>query len=375
MSVKTDRVGLPGSRSLSVISAHQLFFPAAAVFAAIAPWLLLVSLAGITEPLVDVSTHARGLLIGYIGALIAGYLGGKLPPRQLVVLFGLWLAGRWAEVFSGSPLITYTLYIAFGHSLASIVVPRFSAAKKWRNRVVGPLIALVTCFPLILGVYGATGYQPPVPLYTLLLLIALLMFFMGGRLITPILARAYANTGGTLPQRVQPRLEGAVIVLLLFASAFSIFPFGTAWVALLAGLAGALVLVRLYRWKIVGPGWQDADLIALGVGYLWLGLGLLVFSLSLVERLSPFTSLHIITIGALGTLSSTVMLKFSCRTRPPPPVAYYVVVILLFLATSARCLVDALPAYRQSLLFASGLMWSVNFLLVLLRTLPAKEGQ
>ena len=110
-------------RTFSSLRAQQVFFPSAALFAAVAPWLLLGSLYGWFQPLVDVATHARGMLFGYVGALIAGYLGGKLSASQMAALFGLWLAGRMVEVCADEPRIVNLLYAAFCLYLTIIVVP------------------------------------------------------------------------------------------------------------------------------------------------------------------------------------------------------------------------------------------------------------
>jgi uncharacterized protein involved in response to NO len=98
----------------------------------VAPWLLLGSLAGWFHPLIGVTIHARGMLFGYVGALIvgariAGYLGGNLALSQMAALFGLWLAGRLVEVCTDESLTVNLLYAAFGLYLATIVVPRFAA--------------------------------------------------------------------------------------------------------------------------------------------------------------------------------------------------------------------------------------------------------
>jgi len=344
--------------------AHQVFFPVAALFAALGPWLLLTPLPGAIQPVVDVSTHARGMLFGYVGALIAGFLGGRLSGAKLGILLGLWLVGRGFEIVSSNPLLINTLYTAFGLYLAILVVPRFSAAKKWRNRLIAPLLAVITCFPLLYWAGGIPGRAPQVSVHTLLLLIALLMFFMGGRFITPTLARAYADRGERLPQRVQPRLEGVVMLLLLMAGALSVVHATGGWTAVPTGLAGILVLVRLLRWQLFPLGPRHADLMALGVGYLWLGLGLVTFSIAMAGYLSPATSLHVITVGALGTLSSTIMLKHARDAEHAPPALYNLVILLLFVATVARFLVDVAPGYRTALLTMAGSLWSLNFLLV-----------
>lgn len=362
MTAASHRMRRAVARPRSGVAAQQVFFPAAALCAAVLPWLLLASLAG-CAPLVDVSTHARSLLFGFVGALLAGYLGGKLPPWQLGGLFALWLLGRLAELLPVAPWLMHTLYITFGVLLAALVAPRFRAAKKWRNRAVGPLLVAICAFPFLIWVQSVVGVSTQRSLYGLLLLLSLLMFFMGGRLITPLLARAYADTGGKIPQRVQPRIEAAVMLLLAFASVCSVLALHAMWVALPVAAAALLLILRLYRWHLFALG-QRADIAALGSGYLWLGAGLLLVSLALMGRAPIASSLHLVTIGALGTLSSCVMLKQSARAAAPQNAVYAAVAGMIGIAAIARFLVDSLPQYRPLLLVVSGLAWSANYLMV-----------
>lgn len=355
-------------------ASQRLFFPAAALFAALGPWLLLgIYLPGM--PAVDIATHAQGMLFGYVGALIAGYLGGRLPTRQLLSLFGLWLAGRWAELAPSGTLVTQLLYAGFGLYLAIIVAPRFAAAKKWRNRMIAPLLIAIACFPLLLLVAGMLGLASLLSLHSLLLLICLLMFFMGGRFITPLLARAYANRAATLPHRVQPALEGTVMLLLLVAAILDLAGADSRWTSLPGGAAGLLLCLRLLRWRLPWRDIEQAALVAMGYGYLWLGLGLVVFSLSLAGLLPATASLHVITIGALGTLSSTVMLKFSHAPGNAPARVHHLVVILLSMAVLARFIAPMLPAYYRELLTLAATLWSANFLLVGGTVLLAKRSK
>ena len=75
-------------------------------------------------------------------------------------------------------------------------------------------------------------------------------------------------------------------------------------------------------------------------------------------------SLHVITIGALGTLSSTVMLRLSYKRAPAPGLAYLAICLLLALAMLARFGADLGPDFRQLLLAASAVFWSLNYIAV-----------
>lgn len=356
------------------LNAQQVFFPAAALFAAIAPWLLMFSMRDHSRAIADGQTHAQSMLFGYVGALIAGYLLGKQSHAYLYAMLALWLAGRVTEILWSHTIIVHICYAGFGLALAIQVAPKFWTAKKWRNRVIGPVIALITCFPILHWLLSAADRPPNLSQYSLVLLISLLMFFMGGRVITPALARAFADSGKRLPQRVQPYIEGITMALLMTAGALLLLEVPGRWLAPLTAVASLLILVRLYRWQPFLLSWRLADIWALSLGYLWLGLGLFAFSISLAGGLPFVASLHIITIGALGTLSSTIMLKLCSKYSAAPDTVYYAVVVLLAFATLCRFLTDFIPLYRQVLLSFAGSLWSINFVIIVFVILLNRRG-
>ena len=149
-----------------------------------------------------------------------------------------------------------------------------------------------------------------------LLLFATLMAFMGGRIIAPAMAGYAQSEGRRLDARVQPGLEGAVLILLGLAFVLNPLP----W-PLLRQLAAALVIstgvlsaIRLLRWQ----PWRcaRADLLILLLGYAWLAFGLLLLGLGLLlPALSLSATLHALSVGALGSLTFAVM----ARTRSALP--------------------------------------------------------
>src|SRR6056297_2496847 len=90
------------------------FFLFGAVWVVLAMLLWLPTFTGaITLPtrFDAVSWHAHEFLFGYLGAVLAGFLltavpnwTGRLPMVgwRLAALFGLWVAGRFVVLFSGS---------------------------------------------------------------------------------------------------------------------------------------------------------------------------------------------------------------------------------------------------------------------------------
>ena len=359
----------PSSRLSRQPFANAWFFPAAALYAAlILPWSVLGLLGLLPTPpgLATSYGHAHELLFGFALAVIAGYLLGPQPPRLTLALLASWALARLGWLFWPGGWLALLGAALFASALAWKVVPRFAgAAKKWRNQSVAPLI-IVLGLASVLGSFDPQVLPSPRLLQGTLLALATLLFFMGGRIIAPALAGHAQSQGWTLQARVQPRLEGAGLIL-----------FGTALIALLAAwehvagilllAAGALTGTRLLRW-MPWRHWRRADLVVLLLGYAWLALGLLLFGATVLSDALPLTAaLHGITTGALGTLTLAVMartrLLYRLRNANARP-WIHPVAGLISLAALARLLPSLLGVDpRPWLLLAVG-CWSLAYMML-----------
>ncbi|MDN6179856.1 MAG: NnrS family protein [Halomonas subglaciescola] len=353
--------------------AWQVFFPLAALHAALFVPLSLAAMYAVlpwATPLATPAGHARELLFGFALAVMAGYLLGPLSRQRLILLVALWGVGRLG-LLGGAWLVAASLADAlFAVLIAWWVVPRFFAAKKWRNRVLGPLIGMICLVAVMsLGARYSSGWSAFSLLEQGVLWWVLLMTFMGGRLIAPAVNgyfKRYLNKSGA---GVQPRLEAALIILLGMLPFTLWLPWGRYLAALLALAAGALVAYRLWGFA----PWQcrtRADLLALMAGYAWLAAGLWLFAGAQWQGAGPrsmgtSTALHAFTIGALGTLSSTVMLRqaVSRAKAPPDSERAFIPLVLLFAAAAVLRLAVAWGG-GQAALWGAALCWSMAWLLV-----------
>lgn len=82
----------------SRLPAWRWLFPLAALHAALMVPLSLLALyhGWAVVQLATPAAHAREMLFGFALAVIAGYLLGPVPRRQLAVLVALWLLDEWA---------------------------------------------------------------------------------------------------------------------------------------------------------------------------------------------------------------------------------------------------------------------------------------
>lgn len=347
------------------------FFPLAALHAALMVPLSLLSLyhqLDVLPQLASPAAHARELVFGFALAVIAGYLLGPLPRRWLGGLVALWAVGRLG-VLAWPLMHLATLADAlFALGVAGRVVPRFMAAKKWRNRVLSPLLGMICLLAVVTLTWRYLGDMPTTAplMHQSVLWLVLLMTFMGGRIIAPAVSGHRMGRDRQTGVGVQPRVEAALIVLLGLA------PFLMLWgrlQPLAAGLAlaaGGLVLWRLHRW---GP-WQcrgRPDLMALMIGYGWLGVGLVLMARTWWLPAHDSAPLHAFTIGALGTLASTVMLRQTVlRAKGRPEREWVLWPLVLLFATAATLRLWALETGSAWLvvLWGAALAWSFAWLLV-----------
>lgn len=327
--------------------AFHLFFPAASLYAALAVPLSVFAMTTGTAwpPGLAGMGHARELLFGFALALVAGYTLGPVTRRTLAGMFLLWLSARLIQSFVPGHPLAETLNAAFVIWLAVRIVPRFLAAKKWRNRILSPLLLVLCLLPLAYAIALYTGGHTVANTlrFEAVIVLALLMAFVGGRIIAPAVAGESEKRGLALKARVQPPLEAAVILLLI--TAILTLPLGRLLPGLACAAAGAALMVRLLRWRL----WRckrRPDLIGLAAGYAWLSLGLIMFGLSMVFNDHVTAALHVITIGAVGGLSTGVMARLhnQHRLRRPPPTSIVIpLIILISAATLLRVMADVAP--------------------------------
>lgn len=357
---------MPGNRPF----ANAAFFPAAMLYSAlILPWSVLALIGVLPGPpgLLSVGGHAHEMLFGYALAVVAGYLLGPQSVPWLAGLCGCWVAARVSFLVAPDTWPAFVIGGLFAGLVAAKVMPRFlKSAKKWRNKTVAPVVgAVALCTPAGAWLVGSAPGPARMILYEVVLLLTVLLFFMGGRIIAPAMAGYIVKGGGSMPHRVQPKVEGTVLVLL--GAALVLSPWRASWSSVLAGAAllgaGLLTAWRWFRWR----PWRcrgRPDLIALVSGYAWLWLGLILLGIAEWTPLMPRTlAIHAITAGALGTLTFTVMVRTRLlyRFRDPNrfPVAHQAV-LLIHLATLAR-MAYAIDGTGSAWLIAAAVMWSLAF--------------
>lgn len=347
------------------IAGNAVFFPAAAGYAiAVLPASVFsmggqgALLPGLASPL----GHAHEMLFGFALAVVAGNQLGPSSVRRLGVLFTLWALARATFLVAPQSSTAVAANIAFAALLAARLAPRLlGAAKKLRNQAL-PLVLIAIC--------AAGAAYPLAPLTALalaVLLFALLMLFMGGRIIAPAVAGQFYRQGAKLDARVQPRIEAGLIAAMTIAAVTAPFPRLSPLTAAATAASGLLAGARLLRWRLWALRGRP-DLLCLGAGYGWVALGLLVYGAALAASRGRTAALHLITVGGIGTLTLNVMAMTALlKARRDPSRARLPIWASLFIAaaTLARASAGVGGSHPQALLDFAALCWSGAFALLL----------
>lgn len=330
------------------------------------------------EPL---AWHRHEMLFGYLGAVIAGFLMTAIsnwtgrPPiagARLAALAGLWLAARFAMLFSASvgPAIAFALDVGFLLSLATLCGREVIAA---RNRNV-PVVFIVLLLALASAADHAEANGLPVPAGLgwrgAFSLILLLIAIIGGRIIPAFTRNWLMKQGRTdgLPSQPGALDKVAIGVAALALGCWAVVPDARP-AALLLLAAGALHVVRLARWSGLSAV-RDPLVFILHVSYAWLPLGLLMLGASaFIADLLPTAALHALGAGAMASMTLAVMTRATLghtgRTLRADrwTIAIYVLVTL---GAAHRICAAILPIDYMRAIELAGLFWGGAFLLFVL---------
>lgn len=368
------------SRATRPPFANIYWFPLAALYAAL---ILPLSVGGQlgwfpAPPGLTLSWgHGHEMIFGFALAVIAGYIAGPTAKKETHIWLALWLTARLSFWINPTHIITALLNILFVAIVVRKLAPIFlRTAKKWRNKSVGfiliGLLISVSAFHLVQ--FGGNGLVPVAGhahrmLLEAVLLLSALMFYMGGRIMVPAMSGHFYRNELPMKDRVQARFEGSILIILLLVLILNLTPFNWAPFAtiekinaILLVLCAVLGTIRMLRWR---PWWfrDRADLLLMLLGYGWISTGWIFVAISLWDANFSITqALHAITVGALGTLTFTVMTRVRAQRvlRDPNAQPWFFALPLLISVAAVLRLTASYWNYTLALKLAVTL-WSITF--------------
>lgn len=367
------------------------FFVAAAVHAV----LFLPTWIGVYAGWLDIDTrwtaavwHGHEMVFGFTLAVVAGFLltavsnwtgRDTATGKWLAALLGLWVAGRVAVLASGllPAGLVAAVDLAFIPALAYAVGRPLIVTNNRRNLMF--LAILGAFFSANLAMHlDASGVVDDVAHAALLAsvdLVVLVVLIIGGRII-PLFTRNALGDDSIRSSRWVNRLVIAGAVAVLATDAF--LPMSNV-AGLLNVAVGLLVIVRMKNWGTLQTV-RSPILWVLHLGHLWVAVGLILRgATALGLGVGPTFATHVLTVGAIGTLTLGMMSRVALgHTGRPLVVARRVAVAfaLVTVAVLARAIIPILePDVAWSAYLVSAAAWTVAFVIYLIEYTPILFGE
>ena len=323
--------------------------------------------------------HVHEMLFGYLPALIAGFLLTAMPNwtdrvplrgAPLLAMFLLWVAGRllvawpWAGATASAVIDGAFLVI-----LAAYVWREIVAARSWDRAPIGMLVGFYACANILFHLSALRGAPTDFPERFALSVMTLMLTVIGGRL-APTFTREYLadRNMSPLPVVFSP-VDGIAIGLVLVGVITWVLQPESVWAGVLLVVAGLASVMRLLRWG-GWRTWREPLVLILHVGYGWVGLFLLALGTSILGvGFSPENAVHVLTTGAMGTMTLAVMTRASLGHTGRPRHADRLTVAIYLLVNIGALLRIFSPnpvtptALTQAMLGLSALGWSGAYIL------------
>lgn len=381
----------------------RIFFISAAVYAALSLILWIDEISGITGFLGTTSVlpgslwHAHEIVFGFIIAVVCGFLTTAVPVwagtdrirgSELVILFILWIAGRFSVLFSEFMPVLFAAVIdlVFIPAVAVVIAKPIIRKKLWRNMGFIPMLLLIATGNLLiwLEMLAVPGANATTGINLSIGLLVLMTVLIGGRIL-PVFTGNWLKRHGEDPIEPAPAIIGKLTILTtalaVLANAFS--PYETVNSALQV-IAGSLILIRLGPWKGLKT-LSDPIMWILHLGYLFLGLGLLFEgAVFFFEDIPEILTNHILTIGGLGIMIYGMMSRIALghtgrplKVKPVITLSYFLILFSLL----ARIIPPLIaPDLEEIALSSSGLSWITAWIFYLavyfpILTSPRADGK
>ena len=360
----------------------RIFFLTGAAFGALSVPLWLILLAGGVSPpsaLPPAWWHAHEMIIGYGGAVLAGFLltavrmwtGGRATAANgaLLLLALGWLAGRIVHLPGIPDLGPATALPDVAWLLGLTVAIGRPLLQAGSRRNYGFLVALPVLAAISAALHLARTTRPDLGSTLLdlgVIVIVAVLAVVGGRIVPLFTRNALPALGvGAVPtaERLLPPALGCALAAPLV---------GPGWTqAALLSVAGVVLAARMARWRSLGT--RDEPLLwILHLGCWWLPVGLFAKAAGAVSLIPTAVGLHALGAGAIGSLTLGMLARVSLG-HTGRRLAAGRIVTAAFLAMIGAGVVRAVAPLAGTppwMLHAAGALWSLALLLWLIRFVP-----
>lgn len=323
--------------------------------------------------------HAHEMLFGFIASAIAGFVLTAVPSwtgqkgfagRPLMVLAGIWLAGRLLIATSGlwPPVLVAGADLAFLPALA-VLVARPLLRSRNRNT---PLLAVLTLLWLTDVTFhiGLLRSNSPLALHALHIgidIVLVLVTVIGGRIVPAFTSSALRAPGSTDVVQNRVVVTALAVAAMILVMLIDVFAPESPLSGLIAGCAAVIQASRLLQWATWRTLRQPIVWV-LHLSYAWLPVGLALKAIALLSG-SAFAAfwLHALTIGALTTMIVAVMTRASLGHTGRPLIVDPLITLAYLLLTGAAVIrvfgLSVLGLSYPAVIVLAALCWTVGFAL------------
>jgi uncharacterized protein involved in response to NO len=346
---------------------------------AIGIWIYAPSI--LRGPLQGVAWHAHEMLWGFIGTIAAAFLMtaganwtgiNPLKNGALAVACVLWLIARLGFLLGGDQLFWIAMVAELGFFLLTAVAMMRAVyrAKNARNYAVPwLLVGLGVADGLYLQAARGGDYALLMQRFNAGLLVMAVIALLIARRVIPFFAMR-----GVADLQVPMQTRTGQVQLAACGIAIGFLLAGLHWpTAIALGLAGALSLLQVIRWKPYAVRGNPLVWI-LYLGYTGLGIGLLTAACAAAgATLPPALPVHVIAMAGfsvliIGMLTRTALghLGRPLRVDRSMLISY----VLVLVAVTLRLVALAPSTFSPHALHLSAAAWIAAFALYLWRFTP-----
>ena len=262
------------------------------------------------------------MLFGFTTAIIVGFLltavqnwSGvrSLNGKGLLVLVGIWLAGRLAFFFPGqlpNELIA-AIDLAFLPLAAIALAYPIIKVKLWRNLIFIPILLVMATSKALMHYSLATGNYALLNSATnfMVLLVTLVMCIMGGRVFPMFTANGTRTPRVNAIKSLEILAISSILIAVIAGAKFIELP--PMLVAIIFIFAAIVHAVRVFRWKI-WVTFKTPLVWSLHLSYWCIALGLLMYGLSEISTLVTHSqAIHTLTVGAMASMILSMISRVS----------------------------------------------------------------
>lgn len=380
------RVGLSladhiGSNDALWSGGFRPFYLLAALYGVVLMVITLIPILGgwaLPSPLPFFLWHGHEMLFGFAVAIASGFILTALPSwagceeirgGRLKGIVLLWLVGRilfWFSPWVGLTAFIDALYFVL---MIALVLPGLVRVTDKRYLLLIPILVLflTTNSWFYLGVIDGRADMAQQALrgavYTLMIL-----FTLVAGLLTPIFTQTYLQSE-KWPEKALfiPAIEYLSLISVVMFGLSGLFFAGTLFSAGAALFAFIVHAFRLIRWH----GWQvrhNTLLRVMHIAYAGFVLTFFVSGVSdLTTKVEAGLPIHLFTLGGFGLMKLSLMTRigFKHTGREVTPPRLMEIGFWMMMVAALLRLVAGLYLYREILLLASGVLWSLCWLFYL----------